>query len=117
MIKPSDFVEQDFTKPPEEETTDDTTSDTTADTSDETVEEPVVVPPELHTYVDLLTDDAAPKGWCCEKAGSVGVLCGTRNIGGSSRGLVPDSWTPTSAKFSSDDLAMVACPQRVDNCG
>jgi len=31
--------------------------------------------------------------------------------------LVPNSWTPTSNKFASDDLAMIACPQKTSNCG
>jgi len=100
-MKPDDYEEPDFSRPAEE-----TETVAVVDPEAEPVPEPV---PEPYTYVDLQDGETA-KGWCCEKAGNVGVLCGSRNIGGKTVNLVPDSWTPKSSNFASDDLAMVACP-------
>lgn len=56
-------------------------------------------------------------GWCCERAGGVEILCGERTIGGKKVKLVPDSYTPKSSDFPSNDLALMACMQKTSNCG
>jgi len=63
------------------EETDDTTTEETDNSTPED-ETPAPEPtPEPYTYVDLADDESA-KGWCCQKAGDIGLQCGSRNIGG-----------------------------------
>lgn len=71
----------------------------------------------LPSYYQDLADDDTNYGWCCEMAGTKGMVCGTRTIDSETVELVPDDTTPSSMDFGSDDLAVVACPQLTSNCG
>jgi len=64
-----------------------------------------------------MADGDANMGWCCERAGGLDLICGERTISGKKKALVPDSYTPKSSDFASNDLALMACMQKTSNCG
>lgn len=99
----------DYSEPPEEpEPCEEGDEDCVEPEPVEEVEEEEEGPPIPFYYHDM-ADDEESLGWCCEKAGADGLLCGTRNINGQNIELVPDDATPKSSDFSSDDLAINAC--------